>query len=176
MLKALDVVVACYLACYGGRGAWTYSRLGEELGVAASQVHGAVERGRSCLLLSGDADSPWGVRRQNLAEFCVHGLRYVFPAQLGRESRGMATAQAAPLFRSLFVDQGKPGPVWPDIEGDARGPSLEPLHRCVLAGVKNAPDTTWYDLLCTIELLRCGQARERTTAADLLKKTLLSHG
>ena len=176
MLKTQDVVVAGYLACYGGQGAWTFSRLGEALGMSASQVHGAVERGSTCLLLSNGSDAPWGVQRKNLFTLCVHGLRFVFPAQLGAESRGMVTAQAAPLFRQLFVDQGQAGPVWPDAEGDARGPSLEPLHRSALAGVKKAPDKRFYELLCCIEVLRCGQARERAIAEGLLRKRLLSHG
>jgi len=146
---------------------WTYEALAERLGMSASGVHQAVVRAGTCGLLNRETRSPI---RPALLEFLVHGVRYVFPAVLGRRRRGMPTGPSAePLVRHLASTETSPL-VWPHARGDARGESLMPLYRTVpLAAVC---DPELYAVLTVIDGIRVGGARVREVAAAVLGELL----
>ena len=123
-LKPQDIFIALKLLLEGqGVG---YASLANFLGMSASEVHAGVGRlGQARLLMPGAKQ----VRRQPLCEFILHGLPYVFPAHQGEMVRGMPTAWAAPVFGGKIVFGGQPPPVWPDLQGTARGEAVEPLYR-----------------------------------------------
>jgi hypothetical protein len=157
-LRPGDLVVALRLALYPNE---LYEQLADALDLSLSAAHRAVSRLLpSGLLLPNE-------RRANksaLVEFLVHGVRYAFPAQLGPETRGVATAAALADFEAeLPVDSGA---VWPSIDGKVRGAGLTPLHE----GVPGAAlrDHRLHRLLALTDALRMGQARETGIAEQLL--------
>lgn len=108
--------------------------------------------------------------RQQLHEFIVHGLKFVFPAKLGPMQRGLPTAFAAPVLRDSLHSAGSLMSVWPYALGEEMGQSVEPLFQTVPeAAVK---DEHLYASLALIDAVRLGNQREANLAADLLAERL----
>lgn len=144
----------------------TFPKLGAAIGISASQAHSAAKRAAKSGLLDWESRS---VRREALAEFLAHGLRYVFPAQWRAVTRGVPTSYAAPPLSAEFSVPELP-PVWPHAEGTARGEGLEPLY-------KTAPDAALrdgrlYEWLALIDAVRAGRARERRRATEEIERRL----
>lgn len=103
----------------------------------------------------------------SLLEFLVHGLRYAFPAERGRLTRGMPTGPTVgPMANHLAASEGVPL-VWPHARGKVRGESLEPLYDTVPEAA--AKDQGLYDLLVVADSIRVGGARVREVAALVLE-------
>ena len=135
--------------------------------MSASEVHASVQRAAKSGLVRLDDREP---NRRALLEFLVHGLKYVFPAERGAMTRGMATAHAtAPLAKS-FSAGIEPPPVWPDPEGDVRGEAIEPLYRSAPAAAR--ADAKLYEWLALVDAVRAGRARERELAVKELERRL----
>lgn len=108
-----------------------YAALAADLGLAASEAHGAVERAVVAQLATkGPAGRP-RVRLEPLRLFVLHGARHSFPATRDLLTRGPPTGQgAAPLNALIRVSATDPVPVWPDKDGTVRGETLYPRpHR-----------------------------------------------
>jgi DNA-binding transcriptional MocR family regulator len=166
MLRGEDVVVLLKLS--GEPSDWTVRTLAEDTGIARSVVHRAVKR----LAAAGLLDEPR--RRINVSqgeEFLIHAVRYVFPATLEGESRGIVTAWAAePLVSHIASPPEALRPVWPDPHGDVRGLALRPLHPAVPEAARR--DSVLGGSLALVDALRLGDARVRGVAADLLRERL----
>jgi DNA-binding Lrp family transcriptional regulator len=160
-----DMLVVLKLA-FAKVGA-SYVKLAHELDLSPSQVHAAVRRAEEAGLL---LPATRKINRHALAEFLVHGLKYVFPAKRGPVVRGLPTAHAAPPLRNLLVDGGPPL-VWPDPEGEVRGESLEPLHKSAPTAARR--DERLYASLTLIDAIRTGRARERKIATKKLEEMIL---
>jgi hypothetical protein len=165
MLKPQDAVVLLKLA--GAKEAWTYASLAKSLGMSTSEVHAAIGRATRSGLYSASSRAP---NRKALAEFLVHGLRYVFPAERGAMTRGMPTAHAAAPLNAEIAASGDPPPVWPDAEGTVRGEGIEPLYPSVPLAARSDP--ALYELLALVDAIRGGRARERNLAARALEARL----
>jgi hypothetical protein len=184
ILKPQDVVVVLKLGLQAASS--TLATLGAQLGISASEVHGAMNRASAATLLDLEQRRP---RIRNLLEFLEHGIRYVFVAQRGAVTRGMPTAfSAAPLNARLWQPlpqfdniltqaaanaTGVPqvsAPaiplVWPHPEGEVRGEGLEPLYPSVVDAARR--DAKLYECLALVDALRVGGAREKKLAIDLL--------
>ena len=170
-LKSQDILVLLKLVTQRDES-WTYNNLAAALDLSPSQVHAAVRRAIESGLASEQGDRV-RVNIRNLEEFLLHALRYVSVPERGPKSRGMATLTSAPPFAAMFVDDKEPI-VWPDPSGDARGESLEPIHKSAPAAARRDPDL--YELLVISDALRAGRARERQAAAQELKKRLRAYG
>ena len=161
-LRPGDLVVALRLVhCPGDR----YESLAEALDMSLSAAHRAVRRlEQARLLIAGRRTTNQGA----LIEFLVHGVRYVFPAHLGPEARGVPTAGALDDFQGELPADCRA--VWPHIKGNERGPSLRPLH----PGAPEAAlrDCRLHRMLALTDVLRIGQARERHIAERLLQAEL----
>lgn len=107
--------------------------------------------------------------RTSLAEFLVHGLRYVFPAESGGEARGVPTAWAAPPLSERLTQNGIP-PVWPDPHGSVFGIALEPLDPRVPEAARR--DERLGQLLSLVDAIRIGGARRKGLAAEILEERL----
>jgi hypothetical protein len=197
-LKPQDVLVVLKLCSIAARSPGERSRrpgmavLGAELGMSSSEVHAAMRRCKDSGLLQSDAAVPPeesapplkmkgrpGSERPNVSaieEFLVHGLKYAFPPRRGEPTRGVPTSYGAPPLDKIIRAGADPVPVWPWAEGKVRGVSFEPLYRTVPFAALQ--DVELYELLALTDALRDGRARERKTAADLLKKRLsgIHHG
>ena len=168
MLKPQDLLVA--LKLWTGRDQkWSYPSLALSLGMSVASVHAAVKGAAAAGFLPGGGLAA----RPNpdaLLEFLVHGAPYVYPVRPGEMTRGVPTAHGAGPLRDLMARSGEPDPVWPDPEGKARGPRLDPLHPSVPRAV--ATDPALYEILALLDAVRAGRARERQLAIRLLKERL----
>ena len=177
--------------------ATTLSALGAQLGISASEVHGAMRRAASATLLDLDQRRP---RLAQLLEFLEHGIRYVFISRRGEITRGIPTAHSAPPLSNLLM-QG-PGPLarmFADRESHGTGPKEEggPRSYPSLQQMFADPPLVWphpegevrgesieplypsavdaarrdsrlYECLALVDALRIGRAREKKLAIDQL--------
>jgi hypothetical protein len=169
------IVVLKLLTSRNANKQWTYSELSNDLAISASQVFRSVGRAESARLLNAPTVPPppgfpehnphirlWP-NRNNLKEFLIHGIKYVFPVERGGPVRGVRTAEAAPPLDKFFPQDDFPmPPVWPYPNGPVRGISFSPLY-------KNAPqaalrDPKLHELLALVDAIREGRAREREIA------------
>ncbi len=130
--------------------------------MSVSEVHAAVRRARLCGLLVSEASkatmlSDFRPSLPALEEFLCHGLRYVFPAVLGREAIGTPTAADAPPLAGHFSTLGALPMIWPSRNAKTRGITLEPLYISVPSAA--ASDQTLYEWLALADALRLGQGR-----------------
>ena len=167
MLKGEDMVLLMKLASHPDAMP-TVRALEAETGIPRSVVQRALRR----LAQAGLVNDHRG--RVNLAwaeEFLVHGLRFVFPAVLEGETRGVPTAWATePLTREIASPPGELPPVWPDSQGTQRGLALQPLHPAAATAARQDPELG--ELLALADALRLGDARIRAVAAELISHRL----
>lgn len=159
-LRPQDTLVSVIAAIGDDR---SYATIAKTAGLSLSEAHASVRRCIAAGLLRTDR-SP---NRAGIIEFFTHGVKYAFPAKRGRISRGMLTAHAAAPLKDLIDAGTDPPPVWPDPEGTDRGEALEPLYRSVPAAARRDPRL--YEILCLVDAIRVGRARERTLAEKLLR-------
>lgn len=156
--------MALTLAAHPGQE-WTYPTLGQALGMSPSVVHAAVSRAGMSGIINLRTRS---VIAPALLEFLIHGVRYVFPAERGRRTRGMVTGPSVgPLSKHLAADEEAPL-VWPYARGKDRGESLKPLYDTVPEAAEKDPEL--YALLTVVDSIRVGGARVREVAALVLKE------
>jgi hypothetical protein len=165
MLKPQDIVALLKLA--GHEREWTYEGIGEELGLSPSAVHRGLERAKRAGLYD---DRRKAARGAQLHEFLVHGGKYVFPAEMRGEARGIPTAWAAPPLKDLLASSDRNVPVWPHPGGKTRGIALEPLHPIVPEAARRDPALA--ELLTLFDAVRIGGPRERSLAAKELRERL----
>lgn len=139
--------------------------LAEELIISESEVSESLNRSAVAGLIDKEKRK---VSRQALLQFLQYGLRYVFPQELGKSVRGLATAHSAPPLNAVIVSEEKV--VWPYAKGTDRGHALEPLYATVVEA--SLQDKALYELLALTETLRIGRAREKELAVQLLKERL----
>lgn len=165
-LKPQDALVLLKIAANNERP-WRQVDLAQELGLSLSEVSEALERARNARLIDSSKKMLiW----QALAEFVLHGLKYVFPAAPGPVCRGIGTAHSALPLSNQIVSSDDDQYVWPDADGDLRGQAIEPLYRSVPKAARKDPQL--YQILALVDALRVGRARERNIAAEELKKRL----
>ncbi len=169
VLRPQDLVVLLRLALEQGP-APTYAGLAAELGMTASEVHGAVERAVAAQLARKDESGKATVVVDALRMFLQHGARYSFPATRGSLTRGLPTAYAADPLKASIKPGADPVPVWPHKNGVVRGIALYPLYPSVPEAAGRNP--ALYELLALFDAVRGGNARERALAIDLLDKRL----
>ncbi len=163
-LRPQDVFVLAKLISYRGPRP-PMARMGVDLSLSASEVHGALKRLAMSRLVSDEADDSRPLL-QPVEEFLLHGVKYAFPAKRGEPTRGLATSYAAPPLASRIASGTELPPVWPYADGKQRGIGLEPLYKTVpIAALR---DPLLYELLALIDALRDGRARERRLAGQEL--------
>lgn len=167
-LKAQDVCVVLKLIADDAPRA-PYSQLAGELGMSPSEVHASVKRLQRSGLLHG-AELGNRANHSAVEEFLIHGLKYVFPAERGGLTRGVATSYGAFPLCELVGAGSDPIPVWPWPEGEQRGLSLSPLYKS--APLASLRDRSFYELLTLADALRDGRARERKLAATEMQRRL----
>jgi hypothetical protein len=144
-------------------------QLASDLFLSPAEISNALHRCKdSGLLYWSDAEKR--VNRPGLLEFLVHGMRYTFPPERGGLVRGIPTGAAAMPLKNQLVDDREPPPVWPYAEGSVRGLSFSPLYK--YAPQAALADSKLYALLALCDALRGGRTRERTMAAEHLRKSL----
>ena len=164
-MKPLDVVVLLKKITEQGR-VLNVRGLATSLCVSPSSISESLERCRIAQLVDTTKKQ---VNVLALREFLIHGIRYVFPVQLGKVVRGTVTfVSASPLKEN--ISSSREQYVWPYSKGNARGQSVEPLYDVVPKVVED--DDELYQLLVLVDALRIGKVREREIAIIELEKRL----
>ena len=163
-MRSLDIVVLLKIAVQHQQK-WLIKNLANELSISQSEVSESLNRPRIASLLASDKKR---LMKNNLLDFLVHGLRYVFPVEPGMVQRGIVTAHSAyPLHDKISSEDVY---IWPWARSNARGHSIEPLH-------PNVPDACIRDpelhaLLALTDAIRIGRIREKKIAIDELRRLL----
>jgi len=164
-MRPLDIVVLMKLIALKDNP-WQYRDLSASLFISISEISASLNRSRIAGLVDSGRKK---VRRSSLMEFIQYGLQYVFPQLPGPIVNGIETAHSHPFYKQYFSSD-LPF-VWPEVNGKARGQSIEPLHKGVVKAVQEDKDL--YKLLASIDILRVGKVREKNKAIDELKKYIL---
>ncbi len=141
------------------------------LGISKSEINGSINRSLASGLAIRDRDTGRpNPNRRNLHNLIVHGLKFVFPAQVGAMTRGILTAFAAPMLNTLLISGGNYSYVWPSPEGADMGQSVEPLFKSVPYAVQQ--DSRLYEYLALTDAIRLGNQREAGLAGERLAARL----
>lgn len=168
VLKPQDFYLLLALIACREQGT-TYPELAAFTGLSMSEVHGALKRAEVARLLVFEERRP-RILAPAFKEFLFHGAKYAFPAVRGALVAGVPTAHAAAPLNTHIAPSADPVPVWPSIEGSARGMALMPIYPTVpAAALRNA---ALYENLALFDAIRAGNARERVLAQRLFEERL----
>ena len=158
-MRPHDVVVL--LKILSMEEGWMAKDLAASLYISPSEISESLNRSMIAQLISPNKRT---VLRRSLFDFVVNGLKYVFPAEIGNLTYGVATGHSSPVLKDFFIFDDSY--VWPDINGETKGYSIQPLYpnqsRAAMA------DRSLYDKLALIDAVRVGRPRERNKAVELL--------
>jgi hypothetical protein len=168
ILKSQDILLLLKLVVSASKRE-KLSVLASDIGLSQGEVTAARRRAGAAGLLHTRAGRT-EVDRAALAEFLIHGLRYVLPAQRGALTRGIPTSYAAPPLNRVIANPAEPPPVWPYSEGNVRGFEFSPIYKS--APYAASRDAKLYELLALVDALRDGRVRERDFAANELRARL----
>ncbi len=169
-MKPYDLIVTLRLSLADESArARPRSWLSDDLGLSTSRIHESLARLHRVRIVD-PIDNRVSVPM--LTEFLEHGVRFVFPAELGTIARGVPTATSAEPLASVFVDPGDPSGafVWPSGGGTTRGVSIVPLHK--LAPTIAQRDERMHELLALVDGLRLDDPRVRRESAAALRDRL----
>ena len=148
-------------------GSWTIARLAHELFMSKSEVSLAIKRLKKARLARVSLLFKCAIPNVGaMEEFLIHGLKYTFPAEEGREMRGMPTLHSAPPLSELIVEDKQNIYVWPYEFGNVRGKTVLPLYKSVPKAAEF--DSDLYELLVLVDGIRMGRAREASIATEKL--------
>jgi len=170
-IKPQDVLVVLKVLASGWPG--SFALLGQQLAISASEAHAAFQRARRAGLINPISEQ---VNKTAVAEFMIHGLKYVLAVRPGGRTRGICTGfAAAPLAKSFHVSPDDPElPVWSDPDGQSVGLEIRPICRSVPLAAKR--DAQLYEWLVLADALRgVGRARERELAEKIVRERLEYH-
>jgi hypothetical protein len=165
-MRPQDIAVLMKIVSMGNHP-WQLSMLSHSLAISISEISESLNRSRLAKFIDYEKKK---INRQNLLEFLEHGIKYVFPQQLGSMVRGIPTAHSHPFLKKYFISEMNY--VWPDSKGEIIGLSIEPLYPKQIHAVKDNPD--FYKLMSLIDVIRVGKVREIKFAVEELKKQLLN--
>jgi hypothetical protein len=161
-MKPQDILVLLKLHLWANEE-WTQPKIAQAIGLSQSETSAAIQRCEKSGLYSPVSGKPV---RAAMEEFFIHGLKYCFPATLGAPDRGMPTAHSAPPLSSMLAGGENEIFIWPYVNGNVRGVSVEPLYKSVPEAAIN--DNMLYECLALIDAIRIGRAREKNLAIKLL--------
>lgn len=163
-MRPQDVLVLLKMVILEGTP-WRAIDLANQLFMSPSEISESLRRNRIARLVD---DSKRKVNRESLVELLEHGVKYVFPQKPGPIVRGIPTAHSAPPL-SRLIQFGETVYVWPDVEGVARGETVEPLYPTVPRAAKI--DERFYELAALVDAIRIGRPREvKLAGAELCKR------
>lgn len=148
---------------------YTVRSLEKNTGISKTQISESLKRCTDIGLAK--KDRKYGVPRTNkksLLEFCIYGIKYVFPARMGELTRGIATSFSAPVLNEKLFSTGEYIAVWPDERAKSKGLKVMPLFHSVPYAVRR--DSDLYAMLALVDAIRLGNQREAGLAANMLEK------
>lgn len=166
VIKEQDILVMLAALCLPERS--TVRAIGAVAGLDAATTHRSLRRLEAARIWSAARGT---VDRRQAHELLVHGVKFMFPVQLGAVDRGRRAAWGRSPLAERLAQSGET-PVWPDPHGAIRGPSLSPLHRGLLAQPEGS-NPRFEELVSIVDSLRAGDARIRGLAVEALDDRLL---
>lgn len=163
-MRPQDVVILLKIISKGNVQ-WQNKDLANELFISQSEVSDSLNRSLVSGLLNTEKKK---THRKSLLEFIEHGVHYVFPVSPGGMENGIYTAHSHPFMQQHF--SGEINYVWPEMRGEFRGFSIEPLYKDVVKAAKI--DEKLYKMLALTDVIRVGKARELKIAVSELNKML----
>lgn len=152
-MRPQDIVILLKIVALGSRD-WYFKDLAEQLNISNSEITESLNRSKIAGLLQDDKRS---ICKDELLEFLVYGLSYVFPIIPGSPTLGMPTAYSAPVLnRDFVVDDPY---VWPKKRASKRGVAIRPLYRTVPQASEN--DERLYELLSLADALRINNGNDQ---------------
>lgn len=136
--------------------------LANSLFISQGEISHGVQRLKISKLLNHDRK----VNTEACLEFLVHGLKYLYPAQIGTLAVGIPTSYARPGFKFVKFKEDDIY-VWPHAEGKIRGIALKPFYETLPQA--SLQDEKLYSLASLVEMIRMGRAREQNLASEKLK-------
>ena len=165
-IKTQDIAILLKLVALGD-SPWRHIDIAGALGLSQTKISFALDRCLTAGFIDTDKKT---VIKPALAEFLLHGLKYVFPAKPGPICRGIPTAHSAPPLARVIVATNEDHYVWASEGGRVRGQAIEPL--CPKAAAAAKADTRFYELLALTDALRSGRHREHALAVRELEARL----
>lgn len=165
-MNADDLYLLVGLGALSPDGSASYRQLSADLGVPIGFIQRHIAVLQEAGLVSQDRKPHLGYAR----ELLVAAARFIAPARLGEVVPGIPTAWAAPPLARGLVEGGDLPPVWPSLDGNERGRSVQPLHKAAPWAAMKNPKLR--DMLVLVDGLRLGDARVRSLAGDLLADML----
>lgn len=147
---------------------WRQLDLALALGISPAEVVHALGRLRFAGLIDEQKRAP---KRLAVLEFLVHGLKYVFPAEVKSVARGIPTGHSAKPISNKIISDEFDSYVWPSPDGKSRGLAVNPLYQS--APLAAQQDSELYEFLALIDCLRIGRGREQKIAAEELRNRIL---
>ena len=164
-MKGQDIVVLSVLM-KGGIEKPSYQHISKSAKISVSEAHASIRR----LCESDLVNSERHLKKHNVEEFLIHGLRYMFPMKAtGELAYGMPTSYAAPVSADEFAISGNV-PVWRSSKGNVLGRSHEPIYPTVPDAAAEDPEL--YDRIAVLDMLRGGRLRERRFAEQKIRAYL----
>ncbi len=142
--------------------------LAQALGLSQAEVANALERLRASRLLD---ESKRRVQRLAAAEFLIHAIKYIAPADLGAITRGIPTAHSAKPLSGKLALASEHETVWPHPEGNFRGASLRPIYSSAPDAALKDPEL--HEWLALIDVLRIGKSRAMMMAEKEISRRLV---
>src|SRR3569833_168493 len=102
---------------------WLNKDLSTSLFISNSEISESLNRSMIARLISSDKRN---VARNSLYDFLVHGIKYVFPGDVGSIARGVPTGHSSPVLKEYFVSDTNN--VWPNAAGRVKGYAIQPLY------------------------------------------------
>lgn len=165
-IKPQDIAILLKLVAIGDSH-WRHVDIAGALGLSQTEISFALDRCRTAGFIDTDKKT---VIKPALAEFLLHGLKYMFPAKPGPICRGTPTAHSAPPLDRVIVAANEEHYVWASEGGRVRGQAIEPL--CPKAAAAARADAKFYELLALTDALRAGRHREHALAVRELEARL----
>ena len=150
-----------------GKDDWRQLDVALELNISQGEVAKSLARLRKSGFLSNKR-----VNRSATIEFLIHGLQYVFPAEIGALSVGVPTAMSSPFFENKITQGHEDHYVWPSSKGSMRGQVIVPFYPQLAEAVLK--DKKFYEILSLVEVLRVGRTREKNIAKEEIRKIVKS--
>jgi len=161
-MRPQDIVILLKILALGD-AEWQLKDLSNSLYISISEVSESLERSQFANLLDYQKKR---VNRQNLMDFLLFGVKYVFPLQPGILTRGIPTAHSHPFMKQSISSESSF--VWPYADGEVIGQAIEPFYpRQPQAALL---DDVLYKLLALTDVIRVGKQREIKIAEHELKE------
>jgi hypothetical protein len=161
-------VVILFSLLLARKSNWVVAEIANRASLSISETHASIGRLEASGLISPLTRRPV---MSAVSEFLFHGLKYAFPAEIGKQAaRGMPTAHSAPLLSERIVGGNDSVYVWPCSYGTSRGIAVTPLYRTVPDAAQKSDDM--YGLLSLADAICIGRVRERKLAEELLANKL----